>query len=222
MATKENVVTVYGRLSFPKFTMAEAIEMNKTSDYPVAEGDVSPSFNLLLDQAQLDKLKKKIVDEFLPMCVTREAAKEKRNALTQQQADRILKVVNSDWEDQPPYIPIKPIGEKTAAMAPDAVAQLKLKGSKGVDVVLKAIVNSEDELVVPDPDILSFPVVRPLHTTVHSMYAGAYVAATINLYAFVSGKVPGMGAGADTAVFKADADRFGGGVSVDEDEIFAD
>jgi hypothetical protein len=54
------------------------------------------------------------------------------------------------------------------------------------------------------------------------MYGGCYVAATLNLYAFISGKLPGFSASASVAVFKADGDRFGGGTAVDEDEIFLD
>jgi hypothetical protein len=54
------------------------------------------------------------------------------------------------------------------------------------------------------------------------MYPGAYVAVTANLYAYHNGKPPGFSAGCSVAVFKADADRFGGGVAVDEDEIFMD
>ena len=46
--------------------------------------------------------------------------------------------------------------------------------------------------------------------------------ATLNLYAYHNGKHPGFSAGANVAVFKSDNDRFGGGVSVDEDEMFMD
>jgi len=54
------------------------------------------------------------------------------------------------------------------------------------------------------------------------MYGGCYVAATLNLFSFVSGKAPGFSAAASVAVFKADGDRFGGGVAIDEDEMFMD
>ena len=54
------------------------------------------------------------------------------------------------------------------------------------------------------------------------MYPGCFVAATLNLYGFLSGKKPGFSASASTAIFKADGDRFGGGVDFDEDEIFLD
>jgi hypothetical protein len=87
---------------------------------------------------------------------------------------------------------------------------------------LKAIVQDEEELKVPDPDQLSFPIIKPIGQTVHSMYPGCYVAVTLNLYAYHNGKHPGFSAGGSTAVFKMDGERFGGGTSVDEDEIFAD
>lgn len=75
---------------------------------------------------------------------------------------------------------------------------------------------------MPDPDLLNFPVIKPINQTVHSMYPGCYVAVTLNLYAYHNGKHPGFSAGANVAVFKADGERFGGGVTIDEDEIFAD
>jgi hypothetical protein len=102
------------------------------------------------------------------------------------------------------------------------VATIKVIGTKGVDMELKAIVNSEDELLVPDPDLIQFPVIKPIGQTVHSMYPGAYVAATLNLYAYHNGKLPGFSAGASVAVFKADGERFGGGATIDEDEMFLD
>ena len=162
-------------------------------------------------------------EEFLPYCVEQSNKGEKRDALTQAEADRIIKLIeNEDWDSQPPYISIKSISEKTAPLAPECVANVKVNGNKGVDIEQKAIVNNEDELLVPDPDQLTWPVIKPIGQTVHQMYGGCLVAATLNLYAFVSGKLPGFSASASTAVFKADAERFGGGTSVDEDEIFLD
>jgi hypothetical protein len=87
---------------------------------------------------------------------------------------------------------------------------------------LKAIVRGDDELAVDDGEVRTYPVILPIGETVHQMYPGAYVAVTLNLYAYHNGKLAGFSAGASTAVFKADGDRIGGGVSVDEDEIFLD
>ena len=216
-------VTIYGRLSFPNFVYAQAVQRNSKSQFPKAPEDVAPDFNLLVEQAQLDKLIGHITGEFLPYCLDQSTKGEKRDALTKAEVDKILKIVNNgDWDSQPPYIPIKPVPEKTADLAPEAVASVKVMGNKGTDVELKAIVSSEDELIVPDPDLLQYPVIKPIGQTVHQMYGGCYVAATLNLYAFISGKLPGFSASASVAVFKADGDRFGGGVAVDEDEIFAD
>lgn len=224
MAAKNpKTVTIYGRLSFPNFNYQQAVARNAKSNFPKDAADVAPDFNLLVEQPQLDKLVKHVTDEFFPYCLEQSVKGEKRDALDQKQIDRILKLIESeDWESQPPYIPIKAVGEKTAALAPEAVASIKVTGNKGVDIELKAIVNSEDELLVPDPDLLSYPVIKPIGQTVHQMYGGCYVAATLNLYAFISGKLPGFSASAGTAVFKADGDRFGGGTAVDEDEIFLD
>lgn len=216
-------VTIYGRLSFPNFQYAAAVARNAKSQYPKDAADVAPDFNLLVEQAQLDKLVTHVRNEFLPYCEAQSVKNEKRDALTGAEVKRILKIVDAgDWEAQPPYIPIKTIGDKTADLAPECVANVKVNGNRGVDVELKAIVNSEDELVVPDPDILTYPVIKPIGQTVHQMYAGCYVAATLNLYAFISGKLPGFSASASVAVFKADGERLGGGTAVDEDEIFTD
>ena len=224
MATKNPAtVTIYGRLSFPRFTYAEALANNQKSPNPSPDpAKVKPDFSMLVEQAQLDKFVNHVENVFLPFCLSQHAAGEKRNALDAKQIERIKKVIDSDWEDQPPYIPIKPVDEKTLALAPEVVASIKVQGQASQDFVLKAIVNSEDELAVPDPDVLQFPIIKPISATVHDLYPGCYVAATLNLYTYLSGKVPGLSAGANVAIFKADGERFGGGVEVDEDEIFAD
>ena len=87
---------------------------------------------------------------------------------------------------------------------------------------LQAIVRDEDELAVPDPDRVKFPCILPINETVHDMYPGALVTATVNFYAYHNGKLPGFSAGVSTAVFKSDNERFGGSVAVDADEIFLD
>jgi hypothetical protein len=224
MAPKNpKTVTIYGRLSFPNFIYASAVTRNAKSQFPKAPEDVAPDFNLLVEQPQLDKLIAHVTSEFLPYCLDQSTKGEKRDALTKAEVDKILKIINAaDWDSQPPYIPIKVVSDKTAPLAPEAVANIKVMGNKGVDIEEKAIVQNEDELIVPDPDQLTFPVIKPIGQTVHQMYGGCYVAATLNLYAFISGKLPGFSASASVAVFKADGDRFGGGVAVDEDEMFLD
>lgn len=222
-AKNPKTVTVYGRLSFPNFNYQQAVARNAKSQFVKDAADVAPDFNLLVEQTQLDKLVNHVRTEFLPYCAQQEKDGQKRDALDAGQIDRLVKQLDAaDWEAQPPYIPIKVVAEKTAELAPEAVASIKVVGNKGTDIELKAIVNSEDELLVPDPDLLTFPVIKPIGQTVHQMYGGCYVAATLNLYAFISGKLPGYSASASVAVFKADGERFGGGTSVDESEIFLD
>lgn len=221
-STNPQNVTLYGRLSYPVFNHKDAVARNAKSSFPKADpNDVAPEFNILLEQAQLDKFLTHVKDVFLPYCLAQHTAGEKRNALDAAQIKRIMGVLD-DPENQPPYIPLKLVPEKTQELAPDAVYMLKVTGNKGTDVELKAVVNSEDELAVPDPDQLTFPVIKPLRQTVHNVYAGCYVAITANLYAFVSGKVPGFSASSGVCIFKMDADRFGGGGDIDEEEIFAD
>ncbi len=224
MAKSPKNVTIYGRLSFPTFDYAQAVAKNAKSKYVKADAaDVTPDFNLLVEQAQLDKLKKHVLEEFLPYCVEQHSKGEKRDALDKKQVDKILAIIEADdWENQPPYIPIKMVPEKTRELAPEALASVKVLGNKGTDMVQQAIVQDESELAVPDPDRVAYPAIMPIGQTVHSLYGGCYAAATLNLYAYVSGKQPGFSAAASVCVFKADGDRFGGGVSVDEDEMFLD
>jgi hypothetical protein len=220
-------VTIYGRLSFPAFTHKEAVAKNKKSNFVAAdEADVKPEFNLLIEQSQLDKLRDHLRNVFLPYVQEQYAKDPKtKDALDPKVVKRILdKLESEDWEGTP-ILPIKVLSEKNAESAPETVASVKVVGSKGVDITLKASVYSEDQLAVPDPDILTYPVLKNLSETVFSMYAGAYVAATLNLFAyFSSASVNGISAGANVAVYRGNMEgaRFGGGVDVDEEDIFLD
>lgn len=218
------VVTFYGRLSFPTWTAQQAYELSLKGQYPAASAaEASPNFTLLVEQPQLDKFLAHVTDHFFPYCIEQEKKGEKRDKLDAKEIKALLaQLEDEDSYDGPLNMPVKPVHEKTKPLAPEAVAAIKLIGNKGVDIDLKAMVQNQDELLLPDPDQLSYPTIRPLGETVHQMYAGAYVAVTANLYAYHNGKNAGFSAGASTAVFKADGDRFGGGVSIDESEIFMD
>lgn len=218
-------VTFYGRLSFPVWTAKEAYDKSQKSKYPAKDIEVaSPEFNLVVEQHQLDKFLNHVRNEFFPYCIQQEEKGEKRDVLSKAEVKKLLEGLEGDLADQLFNTPVKPIHEKTAKLAPECVASIKVTGNKGTDLELKAIVTSEEELAVPDGDIIvTERMILPIGQTVHSMYPGCYVAVTANLYAYHNDpKRPGFGAGASVAVFKADGDRFGGGVSVDEDEIFAD
>lgn len=223
-ATDPKKLTVYGRLSFPRWTAKEAYDASQKGQYPAKDvAEAKPEFNLILEKGQLDKFMAHVENVFFPYCVAQSNAGEKKDVLSEAEVKKLLDGLKGDLADQIFNTPLKPVHEKTLELMPDGVASLKCIGNAGVDIEQKAIVNSEDEFAVPDPDVLNFPIVRPISQTVHSMYPGAYVAATVNLYAYHNDpKRPGFGAGARVAVFKADADRFGGGVAVDEDEIFLD
>ena len=209
-----NIVTVYGRLSYPTFKYSEAVLNNQRApkNMQAKPGEEKPSFNLLLEEAQLDKLVTHIKDVFLPWV----AAEGK---LDPKKIKVLLNQIDSDWEVQPPHILIKPVAEKSQELMPSAVASINLKGQAGRDIELRAIVKDEYELKVNDGSIVTFPLVLPIEQTVHEMYPGALVAATINLYVY---DAPGLSGGANVAIFKEDAERFGGGVDVDEDDLFLD
>jgi hypothetical protein len=222
MSSGPKTVTIYGRLSFPSFTAVEAYERSLKGSYPSKDvASTSPDFLLLVNQTQWEKFHKHAVDTFLPYCVEQHRKGEKKDALEQKEAAALAAGLD-DLESQTFNSPAKPVHEKSAPLAPEAVATIKVIGQKGVDFDLRAIVLEEGELKVPDPDIKVFPVVKPIGQTVHEMYPGAVVAVTLNLYSYHNGKHPGFSAGASTAVFKADAERFGGSLAIDEDAIFLD
>jgi hypothetical protein len=221
--TDPKVVTVWGRLSFPAFTAEEAFQRNLKGTYPTKDvASTSPDFQLLLNATQLEKFVKHATDHFLPYCLEQNKKGETRDNLDAKEVKALLEGIAGDLGDQMYNSPLKALSEKSAVLAPEAVATLKCIGQKGGDIELKAIVNSEAELSVPDPDLLSFPAILPINRTVHQMYPGCNVAVTLNLYAYHNGKHPGFSAGASVAVFKSDNDRFGGGATIDEAEMFLD
>lgn len=216
-------LTIYGRLSFPTFTAQQAFDLSQKGQYPAkSPAEAKPSFQLILEQPQFDKAMAHITDVFLPYCIQQEKAGEKRDSLSDKEVKQILAGLNGPLEDQTFNTPLKEVHEKTLELMPEGVATFKCIGNAGVDIDLQAIVRDEDELAVPDPDRVKFPCILPINETVHDMYPGALVTATVNFYAYHNGKLPGFSAGASVAVFKADAERFGGGVTVDEDEMFLD
>jgi hypothetical protein len=226
-------VTIRGRLSFPRFTHAEAVQSARKSSIAQIKAnasnspaEISSEFNLLVEQDQLDKLKAHILDVFLPYAEAQHRAGEKRDSLEPKIVAKIKAMIDSEeWDDTPPTLLIKKISEKNAESAPEAVASIKISGVKGGDVSLKASVFNESQLAVPDGDVLTYPTVKPINETVFQMYPGAYVGATLNLYAFaVSNAVNGISGGANAAVYlgNLEGERFGGGFEIDEDEIFMD
>jgi hypothetical protein len=227
VATTQDVdpkkLTIYGRLSFPTFTAQQAFDLSQKGSYPVKSvADAKPSFQLILEQPQYDKAMAHIESVFLPYCIEQEKAGEKRDSLSAKEVKQILDGLHGDLADQTFNTPVKEVHEKTLELMPEGVATFKCIGNAGVDTDLQAIVRNEDQLAVPDPDRVKYPCILPVNETVFEFYPGALVTATVNLYAYHNGKLPGFSAGASVAVFKEDADRFGGGVSVDEDEMFLD
>jgi len=225
MGNSPKTITIYGRLSFPTFTAQEAYDRSQKGTYPAKDvGSAAPDFLLLVNQTQWDRFKKHAVDEFLPYCVEQNKKGEKKDSLDANEVKTLIAGLE-DLDTQVFNSPAKPVHEKSKDLAPEAVATIKCIGPKGGDIALKAIVSDDKELAVPDPDLLlskDNKKVVPIGNTIFQMYPGAYVAATLNLYAYHNGKHPGFSAGVSTAVFKMDGERFGGSVDVDADEIFMD
>lgn len=223
MATEKNPqeLTIRGRLSWPNFTYAQALKQNSTSKFPKKDEDVRPNFNLLLMTDQVTKLVDHLRDVFIPWCIAQEKAGEK-SGLTETNAKKLLTVLdNEDWDEGISGL-IYPVHEKTRPMAPEAVLSVKVNGFKGSDLDLKAIVRDEKQLKNPADDIVipERGLILPVNDTTLELYPGSFVAAQINMFAFVSGKTPGITASTGAAIFVGDADRFGGGGALDEDELF--
>lgn len=228
-ANDPSVVSIKGRLSYPVWDHAAAVARNAKSKFPETDPQkVRAEFNLLLTEEMQKVLVDHLINEFLPFTQKRKASGETKNALEAKDAQRLIEllekgVATGEWASlQPPYIPIKDVPDATKPLAPECVAAVKIVGAQGQSITRKAVVTEQSQLLPAyEHNWIGNKGIFDINMTTHEMFAGAYVAATLNLYAFMSGKVPGLQASASTAIFLAKADRFGGGVDMDEDSIFA-
>ena len=223
--TPQNVV-VRGRLSFPSFTVLQALALNERGkpQYKKPVDKVRPSFSLVVEQAALDKLITHLVDVLLPWSEQQFAAKEK-GGLEPKLMTKLKKIIDAgDWENDPVLGLIKPVHEKTAPLAPEGVATVKVNGYAGTDIIQKAIVRELDELQNPLDDIIipSRGKIMPIEDTKLELYPGSIVSTEINLFPFETSGQPGITGSASTVVLVGDAERFGGGGALDEDSIFMD
>lgn len=225
MGTDPQNITIRGRLSWPNWTYADALKQNVKSKFPKKDDEVRPSFNLLLTQARTQRLVTHLTDVFLPWCAEQEknGGKSGLSAAHIKKLNRIL--ADQDWEADGVMGLIYNVHEKTKELAPEAVSSVKVNGFKGRDLDLQAVVKSEadvkapaDDLIIPDRGLI-----LPVNDTKLELYPGSVVAATINLFAFVSANQPGITANTSTAIFVEHDDRFGGGGAlIDEDSVFMD
>ena len=225
MADKPKDLTIKGRVSYPTFTYAEAVSRNVKSKYPKADvNTIRPSVDLLLAPSAAEKLVEYLLGEFLPY-VEGLGKQDAKGGLSAGEVKLLKRALNeADWETEGVLGLIRPVGEKTKELAPEAVLSLKVNGLQKTDFDLKAVVRSADQLANPMDDLIipDRGTILPLSDTKLDLYPGSNAGATINLWAFVSGKTPGITASTGTIVFLSDNERFGGGGGLDEDAIFAD
>ncbi len=224
-STNPQNVTIKGRLSFPVFTHDEAVKRNAKSKYPKSDpAEVRPGFDLIVSDGQLAKLLDHLRNVFLPWC-EEQGKKGDKSGLTAAQVKKLLKTIDEDdWETETILGLIKGVHEKTAELAPEGRASVKVNGYRGQDLVRKAVVKDKDQLKNSLDDVVIPPrgEIFPIEDTKLDLYPGSYVAATLNLFAFVGANV-GITASTNTVIFVEDRDRFGGGGDViDEDDIFMD
>jgi hypothetical protein len=226
-AQRPNDYVLSGRLSYPAFTMPEALALNENGkkEYKKTADKVKTHYNLLVTEAQLNKLLAYVTSEFLPYVET--VGKEKGNekgGLEKPMLTKLKRMIEAqDWEVDPIVGFIKPVSKKTAELAPEAVATVKVNGMKGQDVTRRAIVHDVSELVnqVDVPPIPARGLPLPVGDTNLELYPGAVCAAPINLYAYVTGSTPSITASGPTCILvNSNAERFGGGGEIDEDELF--
>lgn len=221
MANDNPTVTLTGRLSFPKWTAQEAFDFSQTGKFPYDSVDkAKPQVNLLLEASQWDKLREAF-EVFLKYIEQRAKDGETKNVLPAEDIADIREGLDKGvWGSKLYQLPIRDVYEKTAEMAPEAVAELVVKGAAGSNLNRKAIVRSEEEVLDPDY-VFTKPAILNIDQTVHDLQAGCYVKMTVNFWAYVGVK-PGISCGGTTVVFHLDGEPFGGGVGVDEEEMFLD
>lgn len=223
MATQEQNpqdVLIRGRLSWPNFTYAEALRQNASSKFKRPEEEVRPNYNLLLEEDQLDKLVDHLQNVFIPWCLEQEKAGAK-SGLTAAQAKKLNRVLDArEWDVDPLFGLINPVHAKTAELAPEAVASVRINGYRGQDIEQRAVVRNESQLANPTEDIIIPPrgLIMAVEETTHQLYPGSVVASQLNLFAFQGANV-GISATGAVAIFLRDAERFGGGGSIDEDAV---
>ena len=227
-----NEFNIRGRVTYSNFTMAQAIAANSNPllQYPKAADKVAPDFQLLLTQPQVEKFTAWILETYVPECLARGKAGEKRNAFDQKMADKIKRAIDAGvsggpeaW-DAPPHLPLKNVYAKTLDVVPDAWATLKVSGSAGRDLELLAKVSSEEEFRTPPANEKVYPLLAPLTDTVHDLYPGSVGYSTLRLASFqASSSVYGVSAYANQLVFIRDDERIGGGGGgIDTDGVFMD
>lgn len=222
--TPKEMKAIKGRLSFNKLTALEAYAEASTGPFAAnvkTVADAAPYATLLLTQVQYDRIMKKIVDEFFPFCAAQYKISDKeKNALSP--ADIKALTAQLETGSGPYNTPFKQPSDKTLELMPDCVASIKLIGQKGGDFDVQAIVKSDDELAVPDPDRIIPPsVVLPITDTKHQLYNGCWVIAPLRFYSYKNGKNPGFSAGGNNLVFSRNDTAFSGGGNLDDESIFA-
>lgn len=219
------VLTVQGRLNFPKFTAQEAYESSLTGNYKKdSPAESKPSYNLLLTQDELDKVRKHLIEVFIPYCVEqgKKTPKDPRktpDGLSMRDAKLFIDGFNEDDpKDQLYHTPLKRVPDKTLEKAPESVAMMRVVGPTGGQIKLVTVVTDPAELVAPTDQDIQFPQLRSVTDTNLQIYPGVYGGSTLEFYVYDSSGKPGINAAGPTFVRKLDMDSLagGGGPAIDE------
>jgi hypothetical protein len=234
--SKRVVKAFSGRLSYHEFSAAAAHADMLTSPYAdgaKAQGASKPYANILLTETQYERIEKFLEDEFFPECnkIFKQDPAAKL-AASKKETDSLLEQIQ-EGERSPYNTPFSLPNEKTLALWPEAHRSIKCVGRLGVDLIQKAIVHSEDDLAkVKDPvtgdlvpinnRIIAKPQILDITETDKELYSGCWVSTQMEFWLYRVGKTPGLRADITTVIFAKDDTRFGGGVPIDEDAIFAE
>ena len=217
-------VTLRGLLSYPRLTAQEGFDFSqKHGKYPFdSVAKAKASFDLLLDQDQFD-IAVDAVTQHVEWAVARHKAKEEKNICSPEDAKDILAgLKKGEFRSKLFITALNQMNETTAQMAGDEyVGLIGVKSKAGSDFKLRAIARTSEDMADPSV-VLTKAQIVDLGKTVHEIDAGDQVMVTISLFAYVSSGKPGISASASTIVFSRKDKEFGGGVSVDEDAMFAD
>lgn len=219
------VPTLPGRLSFHRLTAVEAFEEAKKGPFPVADvSAAAPYANLLLTQGHYERLLKQVYDVYFPAAIELYKQDEKaKGSLSQAQVDQL----KQELETLSGLLvtPFKAPSEKTLDLFPDCAASVKVLGTKGTDMDVKAIITKQDEVADEEVDlIVTGRTIVPIEKTKKKLYSGCWVVAKgLRFFAYNTGgpKKPGFSLGGNELVFARDDASFSGGIVVSDDDIFA-
>lgn len=220
-------LNVGGRFSYANLTAQEAYDSAHRADSklppkqrPQSVDEAKASFNVLLNEAGLEVVKNYLLDTVIPWFEQEVADGNKKMTVDQQGINLIRdNIVGEVWDAKLGTLAIKPVNEKTQALAPTAAASLVVKAWKaGTNISKEAFVTEEEQLLTKP---FTKKQMFPLEDTIFDLYPGCYVKATISFWIGAVNGAPYLSCAGSSVAFWKDAPSFVGGGSDTEGMIAA-